>query len=137
MIRLTSQGTTGAFATVYHRAERAPRHAAHAATFGHHRTHRYSNATVVNGVGGRADGIVTIGTAHAVRSAVGGLLFINGHRTSGSNADTTVAGSTGFTAVGCTVTQRVGEVFYRMCAVYRARIGFASQGSLNPVRPWS
>lgn len=32
--------------------------------------------------------------------------------------------------------QSVSFVFYRMRAVYRAGGGFASRGSLNPVRPW-
>lgn len=32
--------------------------------------------------------------------------------------------------------QSVIFVFHRMRAVYRARGGFASRGSLNPVRPW-
>lgn len=136
MIRLTSQGTTGAFATIYHCAARAPWHAAHEATFGRYRTHRDSDTTVVNGVDGRADVIVSISTAHAPRTAVGGVSAINGNGTSSSIADTTVAGSAGCTTVGCATSQRVGEVFYRMCAVYRASIGFASQGSLNPVGPW-
>lgn len=38
--------------------------------------------------------------------------------------------------VEAAATQRVYFIFYRMRAVYRAGIGFASRGSLNPVRPW-
>ena len=50
----------------------------------------------------------------------------------GGSADGAVAD----TAAGTAATQRVAFIFYRMCSVYRAEGGFASQGSLNPVRPW-
>jgi hypothetical protein len=49
-----------------------------------------------------------------------------------------VSSSSGYIALcaaaGRAAAQRVGFVFYRMCAVYRARAGFASRGSLNPGR---
>lgn len=40
------------------------------------------------------------------------------------------------TAIGGAVLKKVYSFFYRMRTVYRARGGFASRGSLNPVRLW-